>query len=428
MAERWELIVVGAGPLGLAACRAATRHGMRVALIDERRTLGGSVSGELGASAESPDSCWLTPAWGDAAAQAALAPYLAEHGATRVVSDALAWGLFGGWTLAVSHAGATERFDTDAIILATGAFDTRPVFPGHHLLGVVTPLGLQRAIETGEAQVGQRLVIIGAGPRSDALVVLARAAGLEVVAQLSERGADGPVRQQLVAPPRAAGVTRLQHLDAPCAEGVQRLAVDWCCVVGPESAASELANMAGVRVPFRGYQRGYLPEHGPEGATAAPGLFVAMAPAYAATLAEALHQGELVGTAAALRAGRVTASDAAAAVAARHFEATRPPAPLALTPTLATLPHPEVVACHCTGHTFRDVLDAIDAGARSLDDVKRQAKVGLGPCQGRDCHRLVTRALELHGEVDGASLHALRARPPIRPLTAAAMFEQELGA
>jgi D-hydroxyproline dehydrogenase subunit alpha len=428
MQSRWELVVVGAGPVGLAATRAAARFGMRVALIDERRTLGGSVCGDLGASALHADGCWLTPAWGDAAARAALTPYLEDHGAARVVSDALAWGLFAGWTLAVSRDGATERFDADAIILATGSYVTRPVFPGHHLPGVVTPLGLQRALETGAARAGERLVVIGAGPRVDALLANARAAGLEVVAQLSEQGGDGAAVRRLVAPPRAAGAQRLQHLDAPCAEGEQRLAVDWCCVAGPESVASELANMAGVRVPFRGYQRGYLPEHGPDGATEAPGLFVAAASANAAALEEALRQGERVGTAAALRAGRATASDAAAAVAALHFVPKSPPAPVALTPMLGTLPHPDGVACHCTGHTLRDVLGAIEAGARSLDDIKRQAKVGLGPCQGRDCHRLVTRALELHGEVDTATLHALRARAPIRPLTAAAMFERELGA
>lgn len=429
MNDRWDLMVVGAGPVGLAASRAASSHGLRVVVVDERRTLGGSVSGELGVSAEDPSSCWLTPAWGGPEARAALDIYRVQHGADRVVLDALAWGIFPGWTLAVSHAGATERFDADQVILATGSFVTRPVFPGHQLPGVVSPLGLQRALERGEARAGERLAILGEGPRVEVVVARAQAAGLEVVALLHEGGEGGGSLRlpslRLVAPPRAVGARRLHHLDAPCADGDQRLAVDWCCVCGPQSQAAELANMAGVRTFFRGYHHGYQPERGPDGRTEAPGVFVAVAPGTDAPLAAALLEGEIVGTAAALRAGHAPARALDTVLNRKHFEVKPPPPTRALSPLLQALPHPEVVACHCTGHTFRDVLEAIDAGARSLDDVKRQAKVGLGPCQGRDCHRLVTRALELHGKVDVGTLHAIRVRPPVRPLKAAAMWEGE---
>jgi len=64
-------------------------------------------------------------------------------------------------------------------------------------------------------------------------------------------------------------------------------------------------------------------------------------------------------------------------------------------------------------------------GSRSLDDVKREAKAGMGTCQGRDCQRAVLRVLEDVGHVDLATLQPMRVRAPIRPMTAGAMFERE---
>jgi len=291
--ERFDLLIVGAGPAGLAACRAATEHGLRVALIDERRTLGGSVSGELGTSAVDPASCWLTPAIGaNDDDRATLAPYLGAHGAAHVELDAVAWGLFPGWTLAVATQGATRRFDADQIVLATGRYVERPVFPGHQLDGVVTPLGLLHAIDHGQARRGDRLVLLGEGPMVRTVATMADAAGLELVAQLSDGSRSGGgwaaaqqvelERLALTGAPRAGGARRLERVDAPLADGVRRLSTDWCCVCGPDAAATELAGMAGVAIRFAGYGTGFRPVRGLDGSTNAPGCFAAGASARAA--------------------------------------------------------------------------------------------------------------------------------------------------
>jgi bacterioferritin-associated ferredoxin len=430
--EPFDLIIVGAGPAGLAACAAATGHGLSVALVDERRTLGGSVAGALGASADDPDACWLTPPIGATAADRALVEPLVDAASrATVLTDALAWGLFPGWTLAVARDGRTERLDAHQIVLATGRAVARPVFPGHQLGGVVGPLGLLRAIDRGEARPGERLVVLGDGPLSAAIRAQADAAGLELVAVLGEGApSDDPHHLPLQAPPQAGGAVRLERVDLIVDGATRRLMIDWLCVTEPDSGATELAGMAGVAVRFAGYAEGYRPVCGPDGRTAAPGCYVAGAMAGSAELATAIASGRAAGTAAAVRAGQAPASalEEALAAGAGEYVPAPAPAPRRVPVLLRHLPDDHVIACHCTGHTTADVRAAIAAGARSIDDVKRQAKVGMGLCQGRDCQRVVTRALELVADVDVATLHAMRPRPPVRPLTARAMYAGEVDA
>ena len=433
MTEPFDLIIVGAGPAGLAASQAATGHGLRVALVDERTTLGGSVSGTLGASADDPEACWLTPAIGASDIDRAMvAPLVDAAAAATVLSDALAWGLFPGWTVAITRGGRTERLDAAQVVLATGRAVARPVFPGHQLRGVVAPLGLLRAIERGEARPGARLALLGDGPMSAAVRASAEAAGLELVAVIGERSpSTDPNHLPLLAPPIAGGAERLERIDVASEQGTRRLMIDWLCVTEPDSGASELAGMAGVSVRFAGYADGYRPVSGPDGRTNAPGCFVTGALAGSAELADAIAAGRVTGTAAAVRAGRADPQALEEALAARmggDFVPAPAPAPRRVPTLLRSLPDDAVIACHCTGHTIADVRDAISAGARSVDDVKRQAKVGMGLCQGRDCQRVVTRALELDGEVDVATLHAMRPRPPVRPITARAMYAGEVDA
>lgn len=44
----YDLVVIGAGPAGLATAIAAARHGVKTALIGNRPVLGGNASSEIG--------------------------------------------------------------------------------------------------------------------------------------------------------------------------------------------------------------------------------------------------------------------------------------------------------------------------------------------------------------------------------------------
>ncbi len=79
----------------------------------------------------------------------------------------------------------------------------------------------------------------------------------------------------------------------------------------------------------------------------------------------------------------------------------------------------EVTVCRCEDVTMADVLEAIRIhGARTLDELKRILRIGMGPCQGRTCLRLAAGILarELGVPTSEVMRELPRVRPPIVPV------------
>jgi thioredoxin reductase len=429
-AMRMDLIVVGAGRAGLAAAAAATEAGLSVAVVDERRTPGGRVNGALGASAHDPDGAWLSPPLGnDATAIAEIARLRAAAGEATFVADALVWGLFPGWTLAVARGGrGTERLDGDQVVLATGSYVARSPFPGHELDGVVTPLGLVRALEAGLVRPDEAVVVLDGDDADDVVGLLLRE-GVEDVVLLGARARSAACDVVVIdGAPEAHGDPRVREVTARLADGGSRtVPAAWVVASGPRTAAGELATLAGCTSRFDGYQAGFRPRCGADGATELGGLFLAGSLAGAVGAEASTASGTIAGVAAAVRAGRAPVARLAALLAERPPAPKRAPAPIP--PVYRDLdPAATRPVCFCTGATFAEATASIRDGARSVDDVKRQAKAGMGACQGRGCHRAVVRLLDVVGGVDVATLPPMRVRPPVRPLTARAMYAGEVPA
>lgn len=53
----------------------------------------------------------------------------------------------------------------------------------------------------------------------------------------------------------------------------------------------------------------------------------------------------------------------------------------------------DVIVCRCEEVTLREILQAIDMGAKDINGVKRRTRAGMGTCQGRTCEKLVSQIL-----------------------------------
>ncbi|HWP67700.1 MAG TPA: (2Fe-2S)-binding protein, partial [Rectinemataceae bacterium] len=73
--------------------------------------------------------------------------------------------------------------------------------------------------------------------------------------------------------------------------------------------------------------------------------------------------------------------------------------------------------CRCEEVSEGDIREAIRAGARSVIEVKRWTRAGMGICQGRSCRRLVERILaeELHLKPEEVEISSFR--QPVRPVS-----------
>jgi NAD(P)H-nitrite reductase large subunit len=75
--------------------------------------------------------------------------------------------------------------------------------------------------------------------------------------------------------------------------------------------------------------------------------------------------------------------------------------------------------CRCEEIGIEEIRRAIEAGARTVNDVKRQTRAGMGVCQGIYCAAEIARALAVATGASPEAAGPLTARPPVRPVPVA---------
>ncbi|HUA81033.1 MAG TPA: FAD/NAD(P)-binding oxidoreductase, partial [Dyella sp.] len=243
MAERYEVVIVGAGPAGLAAADTALAHGARVAWIDAQANAGGQVwrkDNEYG---------WPRRA------QRVIARVLG-HPNTTWMPDTQVIAAEQN-ELLLQNAQRALHVTYGALILATGARELLLPFPGWTLPGVTGAGALQALAKQGWPLAGRRVVIAGSGPLLWAAAVTARRHGAHVLGIYEQASANAvygfartlwrwpgkawqaaSLRSQLASIPyrcasvvrRAIGEEMLQAIDVHGPRGTERIECDHLAV------------------------------------------------------------------------------------------------------------------------------------------------------------------------------------------------------
>ncbi|MFE6968210.1 NAD(P)/FAD-dependent oxidoreductase [Isoptericola sp. NPDC057653] len=170
--SRRTVVVVGAGPAGLSAARAAARAGADVTLLDASDQVGGQFWRHrvLPGGGTAPDEPTFHHGWGTFTS---LRDVVASHPRVTLLTSAQVWALErldDGVRLRVLVGPADSRdrehltLTPDALVLATGAHDRTLPFPGWQLPGVTTAGAAQALAKAERVAVGERVVVAGAGP------------------------------------------------------------------------------------------------------------------------------------------------------------------------------------------------------------------------------------------------------------------------
>ena len=426
-----HVVVVGAGPAGLAATRAAAEAGARVTLLDAADGLGGQYWRHLPDARLAGREHLLHHKWstfGD------LSDALRAHPAVTVVPSAQVWSLErleDGVRLNVlvgepdGVGRAALVLEPDALVLATGAHDRTLPFPGWQLPGVYSA-GAAQALAKGErVAVGRRVVVAGAGPfllpvASSLLQTGASVLGVHEAAGLGALG-----RGWLSRPWELAGAAGKAGELAGYVRDLVRHRVPWrpgeAVIAAHGDGQVEAVTVARLDerwAPVPGTERqidadavcvshGFTPRLElaiAAGCALSPSRFVVVDDAQATSVAgvwaageitgiggadAALAEGAVAGTAAA--GGDTGAGPARAAgrtrTRARGFAA-RIEAAHGIRGGWVGWLRDDTVVCRCEETTYGRIREVAElTGSRETRSVKLTSRAGLGPCQARMCGR-----------------------------------------
>ena len=473
-----RVLVVGAGPGGLAAAEAAAEAGAQVTVFDERPEPGGQYYKQLAPSHDFADPDRADRQYADGRA---LIQRVRGAG-VEILNGATVWGAFAdtdagadGIEIGVVRDGQAVRYRTRQIVVATGAYENAYPAPGWTLPGVMTTGAAQTLVRAYRVAPGARVLVAGNGPlnlqvaselarNGVEVVAVAEAArrpglleagaaiglaarapdlvrdGLRYLRELARRGVPVHFGHALLRVEGAEAVERavLGRLDraARPVPGTERsLEVDTVCLGYGFSPSNELTRLLGCRHDYR-------PEPFPalvarrdsNGGASRPGVLVAGDCGGIGGARVALAQGTLAGIEAARRLGHLSGAQAAARGRAARRALARglafqrslwrlfaAPAPLDVFGAAGD----DTVICRCEGVRASTIGNLVARGDDDAGVIKRTTRAGMGRCQGRYCGAAVAWACAPPAAGGPGEFAWFAPRFPVKPAPAVALAKEK---
>ncbi len=405
-----DVVVVGGGPAGLSAARAAAGQGAEVLLIDENPALGGHTRLQRGGS-----------------------PHAAGLPANvTVLTDTTVMGWYvDNWLFAV-RGERLFKIRARAVVVAAGAYEAPLVFEDNDLPGVMLGSAVQRLVYLYGVAPGKQAVVIAANDDGWQVAADLLAAGIAVAGIVDEReraACASPHRDALAARApvfwqhtilaakgsgsvSAAVIARVGGKQAVDAATAQTLKCDLIAVSVGWTPAIEMVHQAGGKAAYHEQRGEILVTQAP------PSVFVAGRAAGTHLVDNQLAEGRLAGLGAAAYLGLGAAPDPAELEAVRVRAASEN----RRTSDRVSVPgHKKRFVCYCEDVTTKDLETSIEEGYNSLELLKRYSTVTMGPCQGKMCH---ANAVHLCARANGwtvAETGATTYRQPQTPVELGAL-------
>ena len=466
-----HVVVVGAGPAGVAAALAASEAGAKVTLIDEHpidySMMGLDIPYLFGQR--------MTPTVRDqglmlqraVAANPGIAR--AQDAGVDVQPGVYVWGSFRDRqnsrhvmqpVLGLGNDRETWMLEYDRLILATGARDLSLSFPGRDLVGVVGAQGMCALIEKYQAFSGSRIAILGSGDLAIAAAALALDHDIEVAAivepgpearspgaladHLKARGVPFYTSYSVV---EARGSREVESLVLSSPSGTREILCDTVCLAIGLVPSVELPYLTGCDLRFDAHLGGYIPTFDSNMQTSLDGVFVAGDICGIPDVNGAPDLAERQG----VRAGRSAAGITDAYADALTPEAKSGPIPAvqywqSWRASLSNGEASEVAVCLCEEVSRAD-LQAVspprylgwpsrrmgdrglatlfEEASVNLDRLKRLTRAGMGYCQGRRCREEIALISAQAAGVDASDVPIATYRTPARPLPLRSMWDTD---
>ncbi|MEZ5854109.1 MAG: NAD(P)/FAD-dependent oxidoreductase [Hyphomicrobiaceae bacterium] len=440
------MLVVGAGPAGMAAATATASAGLRTVLVDEAHSPGGQVWRAVTTTPVSERFILGADYWCGTDAAEALAASNVTY-----LPNATVWGLDETGTVSLTAAGTARRIAAARVIIATGAQERPFPVPGWTLPGVMTVGAAQGLLKSSALYPSGKLVIAGTGPLIWLYAAqLLRAGGrIERILDTTEPAARWRALRHLPAFLTSSYVAKGLALMAkvrrqvPVVRAVEHLAIEgdehvttvrYRSREGESQVAADtvllhqgvvpqvnLAMAAGVHHHWDEQQLCFVPVLDATGRSNLERIFVAGDSAGIAGWEAAEDRGRIAAAAVieALdpKAARSPSIEGLQRRLARKTRARRFLDEFFRPPDQFRIPKGATTVCRCEDVTASEVESAVALGALGPAQLKSYTRCGMGPCQGRMCGLTVTEIMAACREVPPSQIGYFRLRPPVKPVT-----------
>ena len=87
--------------------------------------------------------------------------------------------------------------------------------------------------------------------------------------------------------------------------------------------------------------------------------------------------------------------------------------------------HDNTIVCRCEDLTLAEIRKVIADGYRTIDEIKRVTRAGMGPCQGRTCRMIIAGELSRFYKVPIEEVLMPTFRPPVKPVKLGLFLKKE---
>jgi len=420
-----DVLVVGAGPAGLAAAIAAGRAGARVILVDDGPRPGGGL---LSTPERIVDGTPAIAAIEHLVATADALPELVrltrstclglyDHGYAIVAERRT--GFPGGPNGVGVVDGRLWHVRARRIVLATGAIERPIVFADNDRPGVMLASAARTYANRYAALAGERAVVFTTNDEGLAAAADLAAAGIVVAEIVDVRDGRSVVGIRGDARVEAAIVRRLGPSGRPVGPG-RDVACDLVAVSGGWNPSTQLWNHVGGTTRWHPSIHAFVPDRpgGPiEAVGSCAGTF---------DLGRAMRDGAAAGARAAAQAG--FGDGRLEPIPELPVEPARPAAAFFLAPGVEREPAATVSFVDLERDvTVADLARAVGAGLSSIEHVKRFTTVGTGSDQGRLAGSAAGAVVAALTGRDPADVGISKLRPPVVPVSFAFLAGRDRG-
>ena len=451
MSSQKDLVVIGAGPAGLAAACSASKCGLEVALVEEHASPGGQLFRNI----ETPLGRSVLDAK-EREMGIQLAQSFRDSG-VEYYPKTMVWGLEPRAVFCVTE-GRTLELKTSSVVIAPGAMERPVPFPGWTLPGVMGAGGadiLLRSRGKLTEDTNTPVVLAGNGPLLLLLACHLIERGIKIAAWLDTGYWSRRLLSGLTMPaalfdspylgkglsmalkiirgkiPLVTGVTNLE------AKGTDRLEeisyevmgvkkrIKTQCLLRHEGVIprTHILNSLGAKHLWDPLQRYWYPALDDSGRTSLDGIFLAGDAGYVHGGDASITKGTLAGIAAAKRLKVISDNEAAfrSKSSLKKLRITRFARGFlryvfAPNPNIFRVPDTTIV-CRCECITAGDIRKVASEGNKDINEVKLFTRCGMGPCQGRMCGPALAELTAGVHSTSPKNVGTLQIRQPFRPIT-----------